>query len=72
MALVFTGRSAGSEQNKTLLEAYDGTKRVVVVASQEAIDDFDLDGVEDKATEKYGAGKLDDAGRVVVLMSDFV
>jgi hypothetical protein len=39
---------------------------MIVVASLEAIEDFELDGVEDKATEKYEAGKLDDAGRVVV------
>lgn len=71
MSLVFTGKDGNSEQFEKMLEAYDGEKRVIVVTSTEAIEDYGLDAVREKASDKYDAGKLDAAGRVRVLTTDF-
>lgn len=71
MGLKFSGKHSNSETFELLLEAFDGDKRVVVVSSTEAIEDYGLPAVEEKAAEKYAAGKLDHAGRVRVLTTDF-
>ncbi|MER9221852.1 hypothetical protein NKI48_23475 [Mesorhizobium sp. M0644] len=70
MVLVFTGEKGNSGQFELLLEAFDGSKRVMVVTSTEALEDYGLDAIHGKASEKYAAGKLDERGRVRVLTSD--
>ncbi|MER8395552.1 hypothetical protein NKH10_27445 [Mesorhizobium sp. M1340] len=70
MGLVFTGEEGITERFELLLEAFDGTERVLVVTSTEAIEDFGLDAVREMASKKYDAGQLDEAGRVRVLTSD--
>lgn len=71
MPLTFTGETGSSQKFETLLEAYDGNKRIVVVTSQEAIEDYGLPAVQAKASAKYDARTLDPDGRVKVLTSDF-
>ncbi|WP_299083187.1 hypothetical protein [uncultured Ruegeria sp.] len=71
MPLVFTGKSGATPEFQHLLEAYSGTKRVVVVTSQEAIDDQGIPAIEQKASDKYDAGLTDEQGRVRVFTSDF-
>jgi hypothetical protein len=71
MILRFTGERGSSEEFETLLEAFDGKKRVVIVTSTEAIEDFGLPAVQAKADEKYAADVVDDKGRVRVLTVDF-
>lgn len=70
MALVFSGNSGSSPQFETLLEAFDSDKRVVVITSREAIDDFGLGRVQSRASEKYDAGELEVDGRVRVSTAD--
>ncbi|WP_419694933.1 hypothetical protein ACN2CC_32730 [Mesorhizobium muleiense] len=70
MGLVFTGEEGISERFELLLEDFDGTERVLVVTSTEAIEDFGLDAVREMASKKYNAGQLDEIGRVRVLTSD--
>lgn len=70
MALAFTGRSGSSAEFEKLLEAYDGEKRVIVITSAEAIEDFGIDLVQRKAKEKYEAKDHDQSGRVKVLTKD--
>ena len=72
MSLNFTGEEGSSERFETLLEAYDGEKRVVVVSSTEAIDDFGLEAVQQKASDKYDAQQFDENGRVKVFKNDFI
>lgn len=43
--LTFAGKSGVSQEFDTLLEVCDGDKRVVVIGSQEAIDDHGLSAV---------------------------
>jgi hypothetical protein len=71
MPLVFSGEIGSSENFETLLEAFDGNTRVVVVSSQEAIDDYGLAAVQNKASEKYDAKSFSDSGRIKVFTSDF-
>lgn len=70
MPLVFTGASGSSPQFERLLEALDGETRVIVITSQEAIDDHGLGSVQLRASEKYDAGMLEEDGRVRVFTSD--
>lgn len=71
MSLTFSGNQGNSPKFETLLEAFDGDKRIVVVGSQEAIDDYGLPAVQQKASEKYDAQLFDAAGGIKVLTSDF-
>lgn len=71
MSLKFSGKQGSSEEFETLIEAFDGDKRVVVVSSQEAIEDNGLSAVQRKASEKYYAKLFDTAGRIKVLTTDF-
>ena len=70
MPLMFTGSSGSSVQFELLLEAFDGDRRVVVITSQEAINDHGLGSVQMRASEKYDAGQLEDDGRVRVFTTD--
>jgi hypothetical protein len=71
VSLSFSGNQGSSPEFETLLEAFDGDKRVVVVSSQEAIGDYGLPAVQQRASEKYDAQLFDAAGRIKVLTSDF-
>lgn len=71
MPLHFSGESGSTKTFEKLLESFDGTTRVVVVTSREAIDDYGLAAVQSKASEKYDARQLDAAGRVRVVTTDF-
>ena len=71
MPLIFTGEKGASQVFETLLEAYDGDKRIVVVTSQEAIDDHGLPAVQELASQKYDAERFDPTGRIKVLTDDF-
>lgn len=70
MPLLFTGSSGSSPQFELLLEAFDGDTRVIVITSQEAIDDHGLGSVQIRASEKYDEGQLEDDGRVRVFAAD--
>jgi hypothetical protein len=52
MGLVFTGEEGTTERFELVLEAFDGTERVLVVTSTEAIEDFGLDAVREMASTK--------------------
>ncbi len=71
MPLEFTDKEGSSPQFETLLEAFDGEKRVVVVSSKEAIEDHGLPSIQSKASEKYDAKLFDGKGLVRVMNSDF-
>ena len=71
MALTFSGARGTSAEFETLLEAFDGDKRVVVITSEEAIEDFGLNEVQRCAADKYHAGRREDDGRVRVTTVDF-
>lgn len=71
MPLMFNGSSGSSPQFERLLEAFDGETRVIVITSQEAIDDHGLGSVQIRASEKYDAGLLEEDGRVRVFTTDF-
>lgn len=71
MPLTFSGEQGSSQEFETLLEAFDGDKRVVIVTSREAIEDNGLHAVQAKAEEKYDAGLFDSDGRLRVLTTDF-
>lgn len=71
MSLTFSGNQGNSPDFETLLEAFDGNTRVVVVSSQEAIDDYGLPAVQQKASEKYDKKLFDGAGRIKVFTTDF-
>lgn len=71
MSLTFSGKQGKSPNFETILEAFDGGTRIVVVCSQEAIDDYGLPAVQQKASEKYDAKLFDDAGRIKVYTTDF-
>ncbi|AHD03273.1 hypothetical protein [Leisingera methylohalidivorans] len=71
MPLTFSGEREGSQEFETLLEAFDGEKRVVIVTSSEAIEDHGLHAVQSRAEEKYDAGLFGSDGRVRVLTTDF-
>lgn len=71
LSLTFSGKQGSSPEFETLLEAFDGDRRVVVVSSQEAIDDNGLSAVQQKASEKYDAKLFDAAGRIKVFTTDF-
>lgn len=71
MSLTFSGRQGSSPEFETLLEAFDGDRRIVVVSSQEAIQDNGLSAVQQKASEKYDAKLFDAVGRIKVLTTDF-
>lgn len=70
MPLMFTGSSGSSVLFERLLGAFDGDTRVIVITSQEAIDDHGLGSVQLRASEKYDAGILEDDGRVRVFTAD--
>lgn len=70
MPLEFTENQFTSERFETILEAFDGKKRVLVISSQEAIEDHGIDAVHQKAADKYDAGQVDDEGRVKVFTHD--
>ncbi|ESW88668.1 hypothetical protein NKH47_14770 [Mesorhizobium sp. M1060] len=72
MGLIFTGERGNSSEFELLLEALDGEERVVVVTSTEAIEDYGLEAVQDKASEKYDAKRFNENGRVTVTTSDFI
>ena len=71
MPLTFSGEQGSSQELGTLLEAFDGDKRVVVVTSSEAIKDYGLHVVQSKAEEKYDARLFGSDGRVRVHTTDF-
>ncbi len=71
MPLVLTGKTGSAPEFEILLEAYAGSKRVVVVTSQEAFDDYGIIAIEQKASDKYDTGLTDDQGRVRVFTNDF-
>ena len=71
MPLRFTGKQGNSQEFELLLEAFDGDKRVVVVTSSEAIEDYGLLAVQSKAEKKYDAGMFGRDGRLRVLTTDF-
>lgn len=71
MSLIFSGKQGRSSGFEVLLEAFDGDRRVVVVSSQEAIDDYGLSAVQQKASEKYNAQLFDSDGRIKVFTGDF-
>lgn len=71
MPLRFTGKQTVTDNFHHLLEAKDGETRVVVLASQEAVEDFGLGAVQEKAAEKYAAGLIEGDGRVKVFTTDF-
>lgn len=71
MSLTFSGKQGNSPDFETLLEAFDGDKRVVVISSQEAIEDNGLSAVQQKASEKYDLKQFDAAGRIKVFTTDF-
>lgn len=70
MLLMFTGSSGTSLQFELLLEAFDGDTRVVVITSQEAVDDHGLGSIQVRASEKYDAGLWEEDGRVRVFTTD--
>jgi hypothetical protein len=70
MGLRFTGRQSSTAEFETVLEAFDGDQRVVVVTSREALDDHGLELVRDRASEKYYAGEREPDGRVRVFTGD--
>lgn len=71
MSLTFSGKQGSSSEFETLLDASDGDTRVVVVSSDEAIEDKGLPAVQQKASEKYDAKLFDAAGRIKVFTTDF-
>lgn len=71
MSLTFSGKQGNSPDFETLLEAFDGNKRIVVISSQEAIEDNGLSAVQQKASEKYDLKQFDGAGRIKVFTTDF-
>ena len=71
MPLVFTGKTSSDPEFDIVLEAYAGSKRVVVVTSQEALDDYGIVAIEQKASDKYDADLTDNQGRVRVFTNDF-
>lgn len=71
VSLSFSGKQGNSSEFETLLEAFDGDTRVVVVTSQEAIEDHGLPAVQRKASEKYDAKLFDATGRIKVFTRDF-
>ena len=71
MSLTFSGMQGRSSDFETLIEAFDGDTRVVVVSSKEAIDDYGLPAVQQKASEKYDKKLFDAAGRIKVYTTDF-
>lgn len=71
MSLTFSGKQGNSPDFETLLEAFDGDKRVVVVSSQEAIEDNGLSAVQQKASEKYDLKQFYADGRIKVFTTDF-
>lgn len=71
MSLHFTGREHSTGEFETVLEAFDGETKVVVITSREAIDDNGLDAVRARASKKYAAGELEPDGRVRVFTTDF-
>lgn len=70
VSLTFSGKQGSSQEFETLLEAFDGDKRVVVVSSREVIDDNGLPAVQQKASEKYEAKQFDAKGRIKVFTTD--
>ncbi len=71
MSLTFSGKQGISQNFETLIEAFDGNTRVVVASSQEAIDEYGLPAVQQKASEKYDEKLFDAAGRIKVSTTDF-
>lgn len=70
MPLSFTGQSVTTPNFGRSLEASDGNSIIAVLTSEEAIQDFGLDAVQQKASDKYDAGQLDETGRVIVFTDD--
>lgn len=71
MPLVFSGNQFTSVNLEKILAAHDGAKPVPVVTSQEALTDMGLSAVEQKAREKYAAGRIERNGTVKVTTADF-
>lgn len=71
MPLTFTGETGSNANFETMLEAYDGEIRVIVITSREAIDDYGLAAVQQRASAKWDAGQREDGNKVRVFTSDF-
>lgn len=71
MPLRFTGETGSNTNFAKMLEAYDGETRVIVITSEEAIQDHGLAAVQQRASEKYAAGELEDSNKVRVFTTDF-
>lgn len=70
MPLIYTGREAPIEGG-TSYQAKDGDKNVPVFISDEAIQDYGLSSCQDKGSEKYDDGLVEESGQVRVLTTDF-
>lgn len=71
MPLKFSGIWFTSASFEKILAARDGEKRVSVVISDETLQDKGQNKVEEKAREKYAAGKIERNGTVRVTTADF-
>ena len=69
MALVFTGQKIAG-MSGTSLEAYDGDKRIVVVVTHEAEQDFGLSRAQETARAKYARNLIERDGTVRVTTVD--
>lgn len=72
MPLRYSGQSAPTVDFEIVLEAFDGPKRVLVVTSEEAIQDYGLAAVQVCGSRKYDAGQIEPGPvpRVRVFTSD--
>lgn len=70
MPLVYTGREAPTESG-TSHQAKDGDKNVPVFISDEATQNNGLAACQQKGSDKYDAGLVEDNGQVRVLTTDF-
>jgi hypothetical protein len=61
MALTFTGHKSPGLSG-TALEAYDGGKRVVVVVTHEAEQDFGLSRAQEIGRAKYAHNQIENDG----------
>jgi len=68
--LNFSGQQIKTETG-TNFEAFDHQKRVVVKASDEALQDYGENSVRLKASDKYDEGRVETDGSVRVTTSDF-
>lgn len=71
MPLSFTGEQSGTNAGISLRAQDHNGKHVVVLATHEAMQDHGLQSVEQAASTKYDAGKIEANGTVTVRTSDF-